>query len=137
MNAPEKHEERVITDELLGIARKHIGATLKTHPPFNEYVTTDAIRHFAHGGGDDNPLYCDVDYGSSTRLGGVIAPPMFFRSTGVPENREKLVCGPHRPGDRSSRVPKPARRVGGCLRSAQHSRREAEKVGRAEKVRLV
>ena len=28
MNAPEKHEERVITDELLGIARKHIGATL-------------------------------------------------------------------------------------------------------------
>ena len=87
MNAPEKHEERVITDELLGIARKHIGATLKTHPPFNEYVTTDAIRHFAHGDGDDNPLYCDVDYGSSTRLGGVIAPPMFFRSTGVPENR--------------------------------------------------
>ncbi len=42
-----------------------------------EYVTTashDAIRNFAHGLGDDNPLYCDEDYGRSTRWDSQIAP---------------------------------------------------------------
>lgn len=44
-----------------------------------EYIqtaTTDNIRNFAHGCGDDNPLYCDPDYASGTRWGSVIAPGM-------------------------------------------------------------
>ena len=42
-----------------------------------EYIqtaTTDNIRNFAHGTGDDNPLFCDPDYARGTRWGSVIAP---------------------------------------------------------------
>jgi acyl dehydratase len=45
-----------------------------------EYIQTateDNIRNFAHGCGDDNPLYCDPHYAKKTRWGGVIAPGMF------------------------------------------------------------
>jgi acyl dehydratase len=44
-----------------------------------EYIqtaTVDNIRNFAHGCGDDNPLFCDPAYARSTRWGGVIAPGM-------------------------------------------------------------
>jgi acyl dehydratase len=47
--------------------------------PARELLTTathDAMRNFARGYGDDNPLYTSEDYGSSTRWGGQIAPPM-------------------------------------------------------------
>ena len=83
-----KEEERVITDEMLALARSRIGAPLKVHQPFNEFVTSDAIRHFSHGMGDDNPLFCDRNYGPETRWGGMIAPPLFYRSTGNPEPRD-------------------------------------------------
>jgi acyl dehydratase len=35
-------------------------------------ATPDALRNWAHGTGDDNPLYCDEDYGPTTRWGGQI-----------------------------------------------------------------
>jgi len=38
----------------------------------------DAIRHFAMGLGDDNPLWHDRDYAASTKWGGLIAPPTFL-----------------------------------------------------------
>jgi acyl dehydratase len=44
-----------------------------------EYIqtaTTDNIRNFAHGCGNDNPLHCDPDYARGTRWGNVIAPGM-------------------------------------------------------------
>ena len=44
-----------------------------------EYIQTateDNIRNFAHGIGDDNPLYCDPHYARKTRWGSVIAPGM-------------------------------------------------------------
>jgi len=44
-----------------------------------EYVqtaTVDAIRNFAHGAGNDNPLHCDRGYARTTRWGDVIAPGM-------------------------------------------------------------
>ncbi len=44
-----------------------------------EYVqtaTSDNIRNFAHGVGNDNPLHCDPEYGETTRWGSVIAPSM-------------------------------------------------------------
>jgi len=44
-----------------------------------EYIQTateDNIRNFAHGCGDDKPLFCDPDYAQKTRWGGVIAPAM-------------------------------------------------------------
>lgn len=41
---------------------------------FYTTATPDGIRNFAHALGDDNPLYCDEDYGRQTRWGGQIAP---------------------------------------------------------------
>ena len=86
--SPVQDEERVITDEMLALARSRIGAPMKVHVPFNEFVTVDAMRHFAHGTGDDNPMYCDRNYGAKTRWGNMIAPPLFYRSTGNPEPRD-------------------------------------------------
>src|ERR1700742_2798843 len=43
---------------------------------FYREATTDGIRNFARGYGDDNPLFVDPEYASGTRWGGVIAPPM-------------------------------------------------------------
>ncbi|MGH9113525.1 MAG: FAS1-like dehydratase domain-containing protein [Acidimicrobiales bacterium] len=39
-------------------------------------VTHDAMRNFARSYGDDNPLYTSEDYGTGTRWGAQIAPPM-------------------------------------------------------------
>ena len=39
------------------------------------------IRHYAHGIGDDNPLWCDPDYAAATRWGGIIALPSFLFAT--------------------------------------------------------
>jgi acyl dehydratase len=39
-------------------------------------ATHDAMRNFARGYGDDNPLYTSERYGTGTRWGGQIAPPM-------------------------------------------------------------
>src|SRR3546814_8293041 len=44
-----------------------------------EYIQTateDNIRNFAHGMGDDKPLYTDPHYAKKTRWGSVIAPGM-------------------------------------------------------------
>ena len=39
-------------------------------------VTPDAMRNFARGYGDDNPLFITEEYGTTTRWGGQIAAPM-------------------------------------------------------------
>ena len=40
-------------------------------------VTTDAVRHFAWGIGDNNPLWVDQDYGPPSGLTTTVAPPSF------------------------------------------------------------
>lgn len=40
-----------------------------------EATTRDAIRHFAWGIGDDNPLWFDPDYAARSPWGGIVAPP--------------------------------------------------------------
>ena len=46
--------------------------------PWVNCATPDAIQHFAWGIGDDNPLWCEFDYGRASRWGGLIAPPCFY-----------------------------------------------------------
>jgi acyl dehydratase len=46
--------------------------------PWNSTATADAIWHFVLGVGDDNPLWQDRDYATSTAWGGLIAPPTFL-----------------------------------------------------------
>ena len=49
-----------------------------TVEPWCHEATRDSIRHYAHGIGDDNPLWCDPDYAAGTRFGGLVAPPSFL-----------------------------------------------------------
>ena len=66
----------VITDEMVADMRARIGDPMPDHfEPWITEVTRDAIRHYAHGIGDDNPLWCDPDYARGTKFGDVIAPP--------------------------------------------------------------
>jgi acyl dehydratase len=67
-----------ITDEALDSLRQLIGRPIAdTVEPWCYEATRDNIRHYAHGIGDDNPLWCDPDYASTTQLGDVVAPPSF------------------------------------------------------------
>src|SRR5499426_2621252 len=68
-----------ITDEGLDALRRRIGVKITdTLEPWCHEATRDAIRHYAHGIGDDNPLWCDLAYAAGTRWGGILAPPSFL-----------------------------------------------------------
>ena len=68
-----------ITDRGLEDLRKRIGVKITdTLEPWCHEATRDGIRHYAHGIGDDNPLWCDPDYAAGTRWGGIVAPPSTF-----------------------------------------------------------
>ena len=64
-----------ITDEALADLRARIGAAIARPQPHVEVATRDAIRHFAHGIGDENPLWTDEAYARGTPYGGLLAPP--------------------------------------------------------------
>jgi acyl dehydratase len=42
---------------------------------FIHQLSGDTSRHFTNGYGDDNPLYCDPEYGAGTRWGAMLAAP--------------------------------------------------------------
>ncbi len=68
-----------ITEHALDELRKRIGVKITdTLEPWCHEATRDAIRHYTHGIGDDNPLWCDPAYAATTRWGGIIAPPSFL-----------------------------------------------------------
>ena len=68
-----------ITDAALDDLRKRIGVKIEdTLEPWCHEATRDNIRHYAHGIGDDNPLWCDPSYARGTPFGDVIAPPSFL-----------------------------------------------------------
>jgi acyl dehydratase len=46
----------------------------------NEVATKDAIRHFANGLGDPNPLWQDEDYAKRSKYGSIVAPPSFLNA---------------------------------------------------------
>ncbi|MGE0387282.1 MAG: MaoC family dehydratase N-terminal domain-containing protein [Gammaproteobacteria bacterium] len=77
----------VLTDEGIERLKKKVGIIQKKPTqPHNFEVTWDGSRHFAYGYGDDNPLWCDPEYGRTTRWGGLIAPPNFLYTMGEPES---------------------------------------------------
>lgn len=67
-----------ITEPGLEALRALIGVRITdTVEPWCYEVTRDNIRHYAHGIGDDNPLWCDPQYAAATRYGRLVAPPSF------------------------------------------------------------
>ena len=68
-----------ITEEGLAELRERIGVKItNTVEPWNYEATRDAIRHYAHGIGDDNPLWCDPEYAKTTKFCDVVALPSFL-----------------------------------------------------------
>lgn len=71
-----------ITEEGLAAVRERIGVKItNTIEPWNYEASRDAIRHYAHGIGDDNPLWCDPAYAAKTKYGDIVALPSFLFST--------------------------------------------------------
>ncbi|KLN53577.1 MaoC family dehydratase N-terminal domain-containing protein [Variovorax paradoxus] len=71
-----------ITERGLDELRERIGLKIdNTLEPWCYEATRDNIRHYAHGIGDDNPLWCDPAYAAKTRYGSVVALPSFLFST--------------------------------------------------------
>lgn len=73
-------ESAEVTDADLAEARALVGTVLR-HVQYNYAATSDTIRHFAWGAGDDNPLWCDAEYAAGTSFGSVLAPPTWLYST--------------------------------------------------------
>jgi acyl dehydratase len=71
-----------ITEAGLDHLRERLGKTIEHPPePWCYEATRDNIRHYAHGIGDDNPLWCDPDYAAKTKFGGIVALPSFLFAT--------------------------------------------------------
>lgn len=71
-----------ITDKDLDALSRRIGVKItETAEPWCYEATRDNIRHYAHGIGDDNPLWCDPEYAAKTKHGGIIALPSFLFAT--------------------------------------------------------
>lgn len=70
-----------ITEQGLDELRQRIGVKIAAEiEPWCHEATRDNIRHYAHGIGDDNPLWCDPDYAAKTAHGGIVALPSFLFS---------------------------------------------------------
>lgn len=54
------------------------GKVVEERKPWVTDVTADAIRHFAQGTDDDNPLWLDPDHAAQSRFRGLVAPPAFI-----------------------------------------------------------
>ena len=82
-----------ITDEGLSAAAALIGVRLRrTRMQWIETTTCDAIRHFAWGVGDDNPLWMDEDYAASSPAATLLAPPCILYAV------DSTVVAPKLPG---------------------------------------
>ena len=67
-----------ITERGLDQLRERVGVKIEDSlEPWCYEATRDAIRHYAHGVGDDNPLWCDPEYAQSSIHGGLVALPSF------------------------------------------------------------
>lgn len=70
-----------ISDEALDDLRAMIGKEVRRGDPYIELLSADAIRHYALGIGDPNPLWIDAEYASSTVHGALLAPPSILYAT--------------------------------------------------------
>jgi acyl dehydratase len=71
-----------ITEKGLDELRQRMGVPITdTIQPWNYEASLDGIRHYAHGIGDDNPLWTNPDYAAKTSFGTIVALPSFLFST--------------------------------------------------------
>ena len=77
-------EESVITEELEGM----VGVEAE---PEVFKVEAGHIRRFAEAVGDPNPLWSDVEYGTRSRYGSIIGPPLFLIDAGMIKMGDRLM----------------------------------------------
>src|SRR6201991_3828213 len=71
-----------ITDEALDSLHRRLNVRIEnTLEPWCHEATRDAIRHYAHGIGDDNRLWCDPEYAAKSSHGTIVALPSFLFTT--------------------------------------------------------
>ncbi len=71
-------------EEFIARSRELTGKEVRERGPWNNEASADAIRHFAYGIDDDNPLWVDPDYAAKTPHKKLLAPPAFFVSVLYP-----------------------------------------------------
>jgi acyl dehydratase len=71
-------------DAWVARTRALTGTVYWERQPWNTEASADAIRQFAYGTDDDNPLWIDPAYAAKTRLGRLQAPPGFLVSVLYP-----------------------------------------------------
>ena len=82
-----------ITEHALDDLRKRIGVKITdTLEPWCHEASRDGIRHYAHGIGDDNPLWCDPAYAARTRWGGIIVCSKVAQLSGQPCRNSTAGC---------------------------------------------
>jgi len=76
-----KMPEAVITEETIAEMRSKVGLKFRIdHSVNNEEATRLAVRKFADGIGDPNPLWSDAEYARKTRYRSIVAPPSWVWS---------------------------------------------------------
>lgn len=73
-----------LLDEFVTGSKKMNGQVLHEREPWNTSVTADAIRHYAYGISDDNPLWINRKYATQSGFGQLVAPPTFVASVLYP-----------------------------------------------------
>jgi acyl dehydratase len=72
-------QKEMIENGIAKYKRDRVG-NITSPPQGNEIATKDAIRHFANGIGDPNPLWRDEEYAKKSPYGSLIAPPFFLNA---------------------------------------------------------
>jgi acyl dehydratase len=79
----EKAQQWKLTDEDIERARLLLGVDApESRDLFITEASSNNMRNYAFGIGDDNPLFCDPDYGRNTRWGAQIASPSMCEAMG-------------------------------------------------------
>jgi aspartate racemase len=78
----EDHQK--VVDQFLEQSKKLSGHQFTERQPWNNVASRDAIRQFAFGICDDNPLWTDSAYAASGPFGRLLAPPAFLVSARYP-----------------------------------------------------
>lgn len=71
-------------DEFVERSRVLNGKEVREREPWNTVASRDAIRQFAFGTSDGNPLWTDADYAGRSPYGRLVAPPAFLTSVLYP-----------------------------------------------------
>lgn len=84
MTTISEHQVDAAIDEFLERSRRLNGTVVNERSPWNTVATADAIRHFAYGTSDENPLWTDEAYAAQSRYRALVAPPAFLTSVLYP-----------------------------------------------------